>query len=438
MPERTSLVAASGPHTVIPTAYGLGPGTVINVTRRGYESYYEYMKSETGYRAWHECLHYKKTVSAYDAHMKHLVGPFGDDASHPLPLGLYYEYLLPAGGPILWDVLGDAGTNFGSWDNPTVGLPRLFDNTGGLYSIWEPSDTEDLCAAAIQAMTPGIKPRLSLVNDLLELRDFKSLPKTIHDALNLLSGSFGSKGWPLRKKFATLGDAYLQKEFNVAPTVADIHSIWKSMFGLRDQVNRLIANERRYLTTHFRVPLSNSAPSSDDTITGTAGSTYYNPYYCRRIVSSEASFSATMDYAYDLNGLSEQQLLFGALMDNLGVNLNPTIIWNAIPWSFVVDWVVSIGKWLDQYKTRLIEPTVLIYRSMYSVHVTRTIDLSLRFNGNVVGSYGPVSRVTEESYVRRFFDPNIRHSLELSGLTPKQWSLVAALYATKARKRIHH
>jgi hypothetical protein len=111
-----------------------------------------------------------------------------------------------------------------------------------------------------------------------------------------------------------------------------------------------------------------------------------------------------------------------ALLDVLGVNLNPQIIWNALPWSFVVDWVIRVNKWLDNFKVSNLEPTTYIHQYCWSSKVEREILLSIGFPGVL-----DVQRITESAYRRQVTVPDYVRIIELSGLSLKEFSLAAAL-----------
>jgi hypothetical protein len=40
-------------------------------------------------------------------------------------------------------------------------------------------------------------------------------------------------------------------------------------------------------------------------------------------------------------------------LDLFGANLNPAIVWNAIPFSFVVDWFLKVGDYFDKMEVQL-------------------------------------------------------------------------------------
>jgi hypothetical protein len=80
-----------------------------------------------------------------------------------------------------------------------------------------------------------------------------------------------------------------------------------------------------------------------------------------------------------LNGLD---ILLRGSLDSLGFELNPGIVWDAIPFSFVVDWFVNIGSYLNSLKIDTLElpirlaDTFLQYKEQLSVdaRMTRVAD----------------------------------------------------------------
>jgi hypothetical protein len=147
------------------------------------------------------------------------------------------------------------------------------------------------------------------------------------------------------------------------------------------------------------------------------------PLYSRRIVEYPIrKFHATMEYSYKVSNLSPLIDEGAALLDVLGINLNPAIIWNAVPWSFVIDWLIGIGRWLDNFKVRNLEPVTHIHQYCYSIHIRRVTTLGLGWN-----AIHDVARITEDAYKRIRTVPDYILAIKSSGLNPKEFSLAAAL-----------
>jgi hypothetical protein len=121
----------------------------------------------------------------------------------------------------------------------------------------------------------------------------------------------------------------------------------------------------------------------------------------------------------NLSGLSNEM---AALLDVLGVNLNPSVIWNALPWSFVVDWVIRVSKWLNQFQTRNLEPTTYIHQYCWSLHLQR--EIVCKFGWPTIYD---IQRITEEAYKRVVVVPDYVRAIESSGLSLREFSLAAAL-----------
>lgn len=56
-----------------------------------------------------------------------------------------------------------------------------------------------------------------------------------------------------------------------------------------------------------------------------------------------------------------------SLMDSLGVNLNPGILWDATRLSFVVDWFLNVGRFLDRLQVPNISPSVSVIACYHTV-----------------------------------------------------------------------
>jgi hypothetical protein len=61
-------------------------------------------------------------------------------------------------------------------------------------------------------------------------------------------------------------------------------------------------------------------------------------------------------------------------MDTLGFQLNAGILWEAIPYSFVVDWFVSVSKLLQRFRKKWIPVKLFI----------KDIGVSVKFEGDYI------------------------------------------------------
>jgi len=162
-----------------------------------------------------------------------------------------------------------------------------------------------------------------------------------------------------------------------------------------------------------------------------------------RVVNEQATkFHAELQFNYIYTGYQLEHARVLSLLDAVGVNLNPAIIWNAIPWSFVVDWVFGVSRWLNEQRIGLMEPKVNILQYLWSVKRDRTIYLSSTVKCPSVFGTGltfPASSITHpevrETAYRRVAGLPSASSIQSSGLSLREFSLGAALGITRRPHR---
>jgi hypothetical protein len=323
---------------------------------------------------------------------------------------------------------------FGPTDAPILGLSPLWMGTdSGVYS-----DDNGLYSVACENILPKIRPASSLINSIYELKDVKTLPHT-YDAINkainhlgqILKGEakllFNNKALAGRRTLKSIvnagADVYLQSNFNIAPLLQDITNTVFSVDRVRNKLTQLIESSNRPLTSHWGARLPGFENRSDTVTTSGRPSDEDASVSITRIVSQTARFQATVEYSYRMLEGSYKDLLVRGIIDYNGLTLSPQTIWNAIPWSFVVDWIVGVGPWLSQFTGRQLDIVTHIGRAGWSVKVTRQVSLSSSLTG-------PVANWFEESYSRTPQSPPLIDSLRTSGINLKEFTLGSALGIT--------
>jgi len=148
-----------------------------------------------------------------------------------------------------------------------------------------------------------------------------------------------------------------------------------------------------------------------------------------------------MQYNYTFSAFQLEHAKVLGLLDALGANFNPSYVWSVIPWSFVVDWVVSVRSWLDQFETKNLEPKVNILQYCWSVIRPRQIfnwgvyyaPIKYASTDNMGPQYSRLPSYLETSY-RRGIDMPTTSSFRTSGLSSTELSLGAALIVTRKRR----
>ena len=276
--------------------------------------------------------------------------------------------------------------------------------------------------------------------------------------------TFGQQGPTLRELRHAAADGYLQKQFNLEPLISDITGISRALYKLEADMRRLLSQAGRLQRKHYKFAWQEyesptlyvkTVPNISLNLGQFAGSTTPAGYTgvsnahgmvfsCTRRTTHYVPtiFHAEIEYSYFLSQFQVEHARLLVLLDAMGINLNPTIIWNAIPWSFVVDWVFSVGKWLDQSKVINMEPQVSVHRYLWSWTRHRRTSTYFRStstpqSGNywqpaIVDTYLPT--LYETTYRRDIELPTSTTSLFGSGLNAVELSLGVALANTPVRR----
>jgi hypothetical protein len=317
-----------------------------------------------------------------------------------------------------------------------------------------PAELTRLIDDSLMSMLPGIKPKLSLLNSIYELKDIPQLVGT-HTRLQVFadkmrdlilgSGSLVGKAKDLRGMLRNAlsrgrnnipSDAYLAWKFGLAPMLSDVLQLQVAIYSIRRELNNLRQNANKKLISHYRAAIG--SPYGDSDVTSPWSASYQNWFVGgtqgrRRVTYPVRQFNASMEYSYSLDSsIGDAEMEIRALADAFGVNFNPRILWAAIPWSFVVDWFVGVGRWLDQFKQRNIEPVTIITNYCWSQHIKRSTELFIGSGlQNAMPPMVSTAVINENSYIRNPAVPDFFRSIQLSGLDPQKFMLGAALAATR-------
>lgn len=401
---------------------------------------------------WNPFEHYKRLIGTSN------LGSVTNGTWYNLASAQYFDTIFCMSPDLIYD-----GTSrpFGSSSAPFNGLTLLYSPSASGF-IPTAAGVAELKSASLKAMLPGIRPNLSLVNSVIELKDFAWVRKMARQVLSrngqlqLLSRftRFYRRYKTLRQILGGGSNGYLQYKFNLAPLLSDICGIRRALETARHEVNKLLDNEAKPLTRHWYAPLGSpyTVTPARETVTGLSPSgcelsldgIAFGPARLSGTVVAyrstrwlQAMFHSEIQYSYFLSSYERENAILLGFLDSLGVNINPAIIWNAIPWSFVIDWVVGVSRWLDQFKERNLDPLTIIHRCLWSTSIAREVAVDVKFNVNYPqlpqGETRAVT-VTEHAYKRMPFTITSQ-DLTTSGVSLTEFSLASAL-ALSRRGRV--
>lgn len=226
---------------------------------------------------------------------------------------------------------------------------------------------------AVWSMKPRFEGRVSLLNSLFELKDFRDIGKfVVKTDFRSLAGAFkdlrgivrrGQKHLGMTDEVtigaipkilrgldsATRGAAslILTKNLAIDPTIADV-------IAITDQMHRIAADQERDFAKRGMLPQS----SHFTELLGRDGGEVYNPlganyYWLRAMQTVETKYTASSEYMYRYK-LRKRS---AAIRKYWGLNLSAETVWNALPFTWIADYFIGIG---DSFHAMETDPNVTL------------------------------------------------------------------------------
>lgn len=329
----------------------------------------------------------------------------------------------------------------------------------GVNGASTPADTiqwNSLGNLALDSMMPSFGGENSLVNFILELRDFRRLATALcQKTIDWLQVVEEIVGYGKRKSYlANLSRAYLSYSFAWRPLFSDLTELVTTLWKFNERFKLIQRQADTDLQKHFSVTVSGTA--SNESIYHTSGdvgpsggwignATVHTSHRTILGACDGVRYNATLRYRYPL---PPEMTAFGgklrAFLDSLGVSMDPSIVWNAIPFSFVVDWVINVGRWLSQMRIDNIRFQTQIRDFCHSAVVTRVIRYESRFSqifysgvtkNEVYTDWIVTDVCRKRRYIRKTGIPDFLTSMQTSGLDWREFSLSGALASAGANSR---
>jgi len=140
--------------------------------------------------------------------------------------------------------------------------------------------------------------------------------------------------------------------------IRDVSEIYNSLFNLEKRLNDFVKRARTEQKRRYRYAPVTEHQTGSKYVLKSGGCTFWYTTWDLNYTLWQA---ATMQYEYALDEVSPLLFKLRSLRDILGLRLTPSVIWEAIPFSFVVDWFLNVQDWLESRENPLINPDVIIY-----------------------------------------------------------------------------
>lgn len=276
-----------------------------------------------------------------------------------------------------------------------------------------------------------VPAEMSLGNSLMELKQIKGLIPSID-----------------RKSLSkTVSGNFLGFEFGVKPMISDIKAILALSDTVDKRIQHLKAMNGRSSDLTFRRDeaheepysffISNNNQSLND-FTDCEGPGWK---VIQGLVFRRERYSYTFRVGgklfQDLQGLDDANAKLKGLVAASGFNRPGTIIWNAIPYSFVVDWFFSIGKLIDSLAIQPFGGTYNVSDVMWSLKSDAHYTVWSQFTSGAGGAFTAPVQLIGTARVKIFERytgfPAYNVFLTDGGLTPMQQVLGLAMLNQRRR-----
>lgn len=265
------------------------------------------------------------------------------------------------------------------------------------------------CATDCLAKTNPNREEVSVPLFLYEIREIPSLIKSFGDS------------WIRRT-----ADANLRFEFGIKPMISDIvkFASFSSMFHKRmNEIKRL--NERGLRRTIHHGSWSESQHYSGNLHSN--GATFLGKPMTKTTTAEKWSYVKwTPDR--DTLDMDPSEMMWKVLRVVYGLTIDSQFLWNAIPWSWLVDWGANMGDYLASRRN-------LIGASPSPVEVmTHTVtQTSFGSHKDGTATLSP-GNVLYETKVRRRSSPSLQAHLPI--MSARQYSILGSLAVLSRDNRV--
>jgi hypothetical protein len=284
-------------------------------------------------------------------------------------------------------------------------------------------DVNDFGAEAVSKFKPG-RPQASVGQFLAELRDTPRL-------LMLRT-----------KNLATLGaSAHINAQFGWLPLLSDLRSMYRLFNQLEKHLNQLRRDNGRSIRRKGQLRSFNAETEIYD------GSSYANAYPAlpTTLYRSQPHLR-TMEYSIDriwfagqfkywIPDIGTSAWTRRARTALFGLNPTPKLLWDILPWSWLVDWFGNIGDVLDNISANAAENLIMEYGYLMYEHQRireNVLDITLRTSNALIDIPGTSVLTYKQSVKQRVAAHPYGFGITNADLNLRQWSILSALGLLRA------
>lgn len=307
------------------------------------------------------------------------------------------------------------------------------DETGPLVSF---GDVDAYGATGWKRFRPG-NPTADAAVFIAELKD---VPRMLRGTAKFFQERWKNfKGMNSGLSARALSDHWLNTQFGWLPFVNDLRKFYKAFKLSRTLYENMRRDNGRWLKKGGTV-LEDTSSEVVKTMTSTGhwpalptalmapGAT--GSYTLTDVLYKRIWFEARFRYYIPDLGSSYWNMRAHAAL--FGLKPNPAVIWELIPWSWLVDWCSNAGDVMANFDTNLAENLVAKY-----AFVMGTTEHAVQCHSRLNLWNGPVHNYWTFKYTRKARSSACPYGFGLTSesLNARQWSILAALGFSKQKGR---
>jgi hypothetical protein len=215
------------------------------------------------------------------------------------------------------------------------------------------AQTPELNAEAFLTMKPSLSSGFSLTNFLLELRDLKQLFKLVDKSKTVIKN---------------IGSGYLNYQFGWKLLIADLEVMINRLWGWQRTLEDYLSKQGVPMVRHYAKTLAEEDVEELVSSYTSPWSNELGETYCKAHIKSV--YHATMRFTYSVPDVERELSKVKAFLEIWGLNISSSVVWEAIPFSFVVDWFLGVGDYLASTRDRYLESKVKVIDYCTSIKTT--------------------------------------------------------------------
>jgi hypothetical protein len=212
---------------------------------------------------------------------------------------------------------------------------------------------------------------VNLVNMMYELRELAPSFRNVRKMLRQIAKIAKVEK---RSRWMRIGDlvtnARLEWSFGLGAFVRDIMTLWKTVTKFHDNYHSFLSYMGNAQGTNHLVPTPVPPTLTQEIGTMTFEGCRYDVLFIDEYPEDQNYTCVSARYKYWSNSLSS---MFGKakfISAKLGIEWDPQIVWNAIPLSFLIDWVYPVGEALHRVRIPMIDINVTLLGQGFGAKTT--------------------------------------------------------------------